>query len=490
MDRVRLFQRLPYPFKLILAGARGWQLERWRYGPETEELVGAALDRESWTADRWRLWHEEQTARLLDRAAQRVPWYRDHWSRRRQAGDRSSWQRLENWPVLEKEDVRRQPRAFLADDVDPAKMFAEHTSGSTGKPLQLWWSRQTARRWYALVEARSRRWYGVSRRHRWAILGGQLIAEASRTRPPFWVWNAPMRQLYLSSVHLSPDFAGHYLEAMKRHGVRYLYGYSSALHSLCEAAGDASALGLDVAVTNAEPLFQHQRRSIENSLGCPVRETYGMAELVAAASECEHGALHQWPEAGVLEFADPNDQPVANGEAGQLLCTGLLNSDQPLIRYRVGDLARRPEGGTTCPCGRSLPRLRSIEGRIDDVVVTEDNRRVGRLDPVFKGGLPLLEAQIVQLTRRRIVVFLVPAPGWSATEADDLTNKLHQRLGISMQVTLQPVASLPRTRNGKLRAVVSLLDRPELATRIAAALDDQHPIEPGQLEEIVRPTPE
>src|SRR2546426_6049288 len=45
-------------------------------------------------------------------------------------------------------------------------------------------------------------------------------------------------------------------------------------------------------------------RSISAAFRAPVRETYGMTENVAAASECEAGRLHQWPEVGLMETQD------------------------------------------------------------------------------------------------------------------------------------------------------------------------------------------
>ena len=96
--------------------------------------------------------------------------------------------------------------------------------------------------------------------------------------------------------------------------------------------------GLKVVISNAEPLFSYQRKLISQVFGCPVRETYGMSEMVAAAGECEHGRLHLWPEAGIVEvLADDRDEPLPNGEVGRLICTGLINEDMPLIRYELGD---------------------------------------------------------------------------------------------------------------------------------------------------------
>ena len=147
--------------------------------------------------------------------------------------------KLANWPVLQKEALRSVPRDFLADDCDPGRMFHEHTSGTTGKPVNLWLTRATVRAWYALAEARWRRWYGVSRRDRWAILGGQLVPRSSRRRPPFWVWNAALNQLYMSAYHLAPDLIPQYLQALRDYRVRYLLGlYVVALRA---GAGGAAA---------------------------------------------------------------------------------------------------------------------------------------------------------------------------------------------------------------------------------------------------------
>ena len=449
-----LYHRLPPWLQDAAAAVRGWQLEGWRYGPETERLVEEALARESWTEEQWQRWREERLARLLDRAARKVPYYRAMWAERRVRGDASGWEKLENWPVLEKEALRRAPEAFLAEDCDPRQMFETHTSGTSGTPLKLWQSRKTLRAWYALFEARWRRWHGVSRRDRWAILGGQLVVLAARRQPPFWVHNRPMRQLYLSSYHLAPELIPHYVAELRRFRPAYLWGYSSALYTLaqeCRRLG-VKDLRFRVILTNAEPLFSHQRELMEEVFDTPVRETYGMSEMAAAAGECEEGRMHWFPEAGVVEIlgAGPDG-------AGDLVATGLINEDMPLIRYRVGDRVKPAPAGARCECGRALPLLERIEGRLDDVIVTPDGRRIGRLDPVFKADLAIREAQIVQERPDLVRVRVVPGAEFGARQEADLVRRLRLRLGEAMRVEVERVKEIERGANGKFRAVVSRL---------------------------------
>jgi phenylacetate-CoA ligase len=461
---ISAYHRLPGGARSMAATLWGLYLRSWRYGADTDRLAAESIDRERWDAERWTRFTEERMAAVLHAAATEVPYYREQWNARKRRGDRASWEHLENWPILEKQHVRANPRAFVRDGCRVDRMFHDHTSGTSGTALTVYESGETVRAWYALAEARWRRAYGVTRRDRWAILGGQLVRPASERRPPFWVWNAAFRQLYMSSYHLAPDLITHYLDALLAHRITYVLGYSSSLYALAAGAlrEGRRDVHLRVAITNAEPLFDYQRRTIEEAFGCPVRETYGMAELVAAAGECEHGALHLWPEAGHLEVFD-RDVRVPTGATGDLVATGLLNVDMPLVRYRIGDRGSlAAPSAAPCACGRTLPVLAAVEGRTDDVLYARDGRPTGRLDPVFKTELPILEAQIVQERIDRIRIRYVPAPGFSDASAASLVKRVCDRLG-QVDVVLEAVTEVPRTRQGKFRAVLCEIpegDRP------------------------------
>ncbi|MBV6495246.1 MAG: phenylacetate--CoA ligase family protein [Acidobacteria bacterium ACB1] len=447
-----IYNMLPAPARSAAASLRGHYLNRWRYGSETESLVQAALNRESWSEAEWKTWRTDRLAYVLERAATRVPFYRRAWAERRRRGDNSSWGQLKNWDVLEKESVRANPLDFVADDLSPNKMFHDHTSGTTGTSLSLYMTKETVRQWYALFEARSRRWYGVSRHDRWAILGGQLVTPVGQKKPPFWVWNSGLHQLYMSSYHLTPQNIPAYIDALAKFGVRYILGYPSAVYTVAaEALRIGRQLtGIDVVILNAEPVYDYQREAIAKAFNCPVRATYGMAEVVAAGGECEYGRLHQWPEAGIIE----SGTDVGDG-LSDLVCTGLMNADMPLIRYRVGDSGK--VSNEKCECGRTLPVIEKISGRTDDILLGIDGQHVGRMDPVFKGGLPIKEAQIVQNSVSTITVNYVPADDFHDAALVELTTRIRERLG-RVDVDFKRMTSIPRTSRGKFRAVICNVD--------------------------------
>jgi phenylacetate-CoA ligase len=271
-----------------------------------------------------------------------------------------------------------------------------------------------------------------------------------------------MHQLYMSSYHLAGDLVPYYLDALEKYRVKYILGYTSSLHALAIAAKEQKRrLRMEAVLTNAEPLLDHQRELISDVFQCPVRETYGMAEMVVAASECTAGKLHLWPDAGITEVLDSqSDRPVPPGNVGRIVATGLLDPDMPFVRYETGDGGALDPDEGPCKCGRTLPRLLRVEGRNDDILWTRDGRRVGRLDPVFKAGLHLKEAQIVQQSLDRVLVRLVPAAGYSEADERLITGQLKDRLG-DITVGFETLDLIPRESNGKFKAVVCRLSDAE-----------------------------
>lgn len=454
---LNLYHSLPPWTRSAVASARGAYLGFWRYNRRTPKLVEETLERDRWSAEQWKNYQEERLAFVLHRAATKVPYYREVWERRRRNGDKSSWQYLENWEILEKSVLRANPEAFVAEDCRTWRMFAEHTSGTTAKPVTLWRTREVQTEWYALLEARTRHWYGITREDRWGIFGGQRIVPVTDRKPPFWLWNSALHQLYMSSYHLAPDLIGYYLDAIAEHRVTYLLGYTSALYAVAKQILSVGRkdLRMKVVLTNAEPVTDLQRRVISAAFQCPLRETYGSAEIVGAGTECEHGAMHMWPEVGIVKNLPEMDM-VENQIENELICTGLLNADMPLIRYRMGDCAQvgaEFATGASCQCGRTLPVIRGLEGRIDDILYTADGRAVGRMDPAFKGSMPIHEAQIVQEELDRIRIRYVPAPGFDERTRRDIVHAIHEFMG-KVEVVLEQVPQVPREKNGKFRAVI------------------------------------
>jgi len=464
MDKLTIYHHLPNLLKTIAASFKGYQLQRIRYSDYTDTLVEEAIEREKWDSNRWQTYQQVSIDRILEYAAKEVPFYRSLWDKRKQNGDKASIHYLENWPILHKEELRSSPEAFIAENVNRNKLILDHTSGTSGVPLRLWFDQSAIRQWFALFEARWRGWYSLTRKDRWALFGGQLIIPFERKKPPFWVWNYGMNQLYMSTYHISPAFAYNYLDAIKRYEIKYIYGYASSLYRLAKISneqGFQSLSNIRAVISNAEPLYSYQRKMISQIFGCPVYNTYGQSENVFGGSECLSGNLHFWPEIGYPEIMDiSHDSPKLENDMGRLICTGLINFAMPLIRYDVGDLLRLNSKNPQCNCGRKMPIIKEIQGRMEDMIVTRDGRWIEGPDTVFQDDWPIREVQIIQESYELIKVLVVPSTGYNQKTTKNIEDGLKKRVG-DIEIKVEKVNQIPSGRNGKRKLIVSHLGQPK-----------------------------
>jgi phenylacetate-CoA ligase len=460
MDKKKIYTKLPYFMKSLSLSVWGGYLRRWRYGPETERLVEETLVRDAWSREQWTTWREERLAYILHHAAISVPYYRDQWQLRRKQGDRSSWELLGNWPKLDKAVVRENPRQFISEKSAGKRLYIDHTGGTTGKPTIIYQSREVTRQWFAIHEARLRKWNSLDYHDRWGIFGGQKIISLEQKKPPFWVWNQGLNQVYFSIFHISQKSTRDYVEALWRYKPEYLIVYPSALHVLARSIIQErlEVPRLKVIISNSEALTPTYRALIQEAFACPVRDTYGMAEMLSAASECSEGTMHYWPETGFMEIYDPKSESISPNKGHGLFClTGLLNDDMPLIRYINGDVGSLPGWDPSCKCGRTLPLMDQIDGRSNDLVLTLDGRELYILDSLYN-GLPIIEGQLIQISMSQFEVKVVSGKGCVEEAIEkDIKMRLRQYLG-EVDILINWVSAIPRERNAKFKPFISLIN--------------------------------
>jgi phenylacetate-CoA ligase len=304
---------------------------------------------------------------------------------------------------------------------------------------------------------RARLWAGFTFGTPYASLLGRTIAPIWRTRPSFWRWNAPWKQLLLSSFHMHERNLPAYLDAMKARGCQFLEAYPSTAYVLARYVVDAGmTFPLRAVVCSSETLLPIQRATIEQAFACPVFDVFSQAERVLFAMECEkHDGLHVQVEFGALEIVGDDGEPVPEGHFGRIIATGLQNYGMPLIRYEVGDVSALITA--PCGCGRPLPRMASVTTKAEDIVVTPEGRFISSstLTHPFKPMVRIETSQIVQEVPGRVVVKIVRRPGYTDADTRTLVSGLAERLGPSVAIDIEFVEDIPRGPSGKFRWVIS-----------------------------------
>lgn len=450
-----VYRLLPIAGQNLACTAAGWNRRRQRFTPRFRRLL-----------DLWgRTWHSNdeelraiqalRLAELLDYARESVP---------RHAGlppivrNRDPRRALEETlaaiPPQRKEDYRDAPLDFLSRKRPPIGWTKANTSGTTGTALRLFYSPGALAEEYAVVW-RMRHRHGVTPADPHLTFGGRMIVPLSHDAPPFWRRDTALNQTLFSLYHVSARNLPAYIDAVHATEATYVQGYPSSLHLIGRALLDAGRPlpkgRLKAVFTSSETVLANQRAVIEEAFGTRLFDRYGASELAVSMTSCDVGHLHVDMEYCIVEV-----EPHERGEGwvrGPLLVTGFANRATPFIRYRIGDIGTRLEA--PCPCGRPGDVFESVDGRIEDYVVTPSGRMIGRLDHVFKNLVDIAEAQIVQDELERIVVRVVAKVSYSDATERALLHALRIRLGADMQIAIERVAEIPREANGKLRAVKS-----------------------------------
>lgn len=457
-----IYNLSPVWLQNVLVSAYGYRWQKRRYGGIFLQEYEAAIAREPFTQNQWLAYENEQLQKMLLHAYRHVPYYKAVFTQHGfteaslKAIDRST---LHTLPVLEKEAVRQYGTTTLMADVKEAGGAFFSSSGSTGTPVQIYYSHHMHQRWFALNEARIKNWAGVNRFNSRGMIGGRRIIADATNRPPFYRYNYFEKQVYFSAYHMSPANIPDYFRAFQHHRIDYMTGYAKSNYILARMFLEQGLQPepLKAVLTSSEKLTPEMREVMGKVYNCKVFDSWSGMEYCGLISECEHGSLHISPDAGIIEILDDDMQPVQPGQMGAVYCTGFLNYDQPLIRYRIGDQVVL--SAKTCNCGRDMPVVDEIVGRLEDVVYGRDGREMVRFHGIFVGLKTVKMSQVIQHSLDELILKIVPDGRLDTAEKQLMIQRVQSQLG-NIRVVVEEVEDLPKTGNGKIKAVISTVKKP------------------------------
>lgn len=200
---------------------------------------------------------------------------------------------------------------------------------------------------------------------------------------------------------------------------------------------------------------------IQKAFHAPAMNIYVSNEFGLIAWECpqRRGALHLNDDMLEMEILDQNDEPVRDGQTGEVVLTSLTLNRMPLIRYRTGDTAARiPE---LCACGRGLGLMTRVQGRTAHTIVAPDGRifTAPTFGSIFKAARAYEWARRFQVRERddHVLQILVEPRGEpSAAHKQDLLAEMTRILGDPYRFRLEMREEIPLAPSGKYQFVVPL----------------------------------
>jgi phenylacetate-CoA ligase len=434
---------------------------RTKFGPTyqswRQRIAAAAADPALSDAE-----HRKALRALLKKAHACSPFYRDLLDKALGTGfDFDSFEPadLTRLPVLRKSDLREAGDDVLA--VPRNQVDRADTSGSNGeRPFSFYLDRDRSAREMAFVYAGWSR-VGFTEEDPKIVLRGFGLDPGGRC---IHEWEPALKELRLSVFPMTRADADLYLDLIDARGIRYLYGYPSAIELFCRhmgRLGRTPTLPIKGIMPISEPVFPHQRRVIANVLRAPIANFYGLSEKVLFAVESDDLTYSFEPLYGAAELVDDEGLRINEvGREGRIVGTGFLSTGMPFLRYDTEDRAvlveaASAENGQRLRVGQIIPR------RKPDFLISANGSRVVTIDftpenPRHFRGID--EYQFFQDTPGRCTIRYIPSEDGSPEDALRIAADLHRRTHGGIVFEVEEVAQLAGGRAGKRAYIDQRLD--------------------------------
>lgn len=394
---------------------------------------------------------------LLSHAYRNVPYYRIEFDRVGfHPNDIQDLEDLKNAPILTREGLRkRYPDALMARHMNHSGGFEDATGGTSGGPTQYFVGKNSAE-FRTARTLRYQKWYGFYYGQPKALVwGSQRDLESGQ-----WLKRAIQRKILntitLNAWEMNEHTMREFYENLCRLKPDVIEAYAGSLYAFAVFLQEQR---LEVPkpihpVISAEKISDSQRALIEEVFHCESTNRYGTREMGAIAQECgEHNGMHIASENLLVEEVSIGD------DVSQLVITNLENYSMPFVRYAIGDTGE--VSSRKCTCGRGLPLIEEIGGRITDLIMTPSGGFISGI--VFPHRLrhfePIEHFQVIQLDTKKITLKLELNRPLRNEEESQIRNTIQDVLPDSMKLELAIVDEIPLSPSGKRLLVHSEIAR-------------------------------
>ncbi|HEY9722335.1 MAG TPA: acyl-CoA reductase [Oscillatoriaceae cyanobacterium] len=403
--------------------------------------------------------------RMVESTARRSPFYQRHWGRF-DLETEDDWLAL---PLMSKTDVvaNTPPNGTDLLTHTPNGGHWLRSGGSSGDPkLSI----------YTYEDYEDDMWRAARGAHAAGVRRGEKVANLFFAGDLYGSFLSLNRTLEVLGCNSFP-FTNHapvesVLTCLREFGIETVIGLSSWVQAvLVEAMRDPKGIRVKHVLYAGEHFHEKERRVLMDGLAIE-RVTsigYGAVDAGPMGYQCAHctGSVHHVHADHVyLEILDPHTHaPVGPDAIGEVVVSNLNRRLMPLVRYRIGDMARWvPE---PCPCGR--PGLRfELLGRVEETIyIAGTNFQYREVQGVVEQfGELHSSAQLVLAGNALATSLAIRAElVGQGVEAESLAQRLREglvsRIGplsaaeVALQVEVLPTGSLERVgRTGKIMRII------------------------------------
>ncbi len=370
---------------------------------------------------------------------------------------------LEKIPPLTKSDIQKHGDKMLSDIYEKGDLIKDASGGSTGEPT-IFYKDVTYQQLRPADQLRHDRWCGWDLGDRFALIwGAQRDLKATQSFREFIISRFVARIWELDAFEMNTSKMDDYVKTLEKNQPKMILGYANALVAFSEFLlkhYPHHLIAPKGIISSAETLTQSKREIIEKAFGCKVLNRYGSREVGLVASECQQQAgLHINADNVHVEVVK-NGKAVPIGESGDILVTDFSNKGMPLIRYNLGDVGCLSD--EMCSCGRTLPLMKSVQGRSGDFFVADDGALVHGeyFTHLFYGIEGVIKFQMIQESLTDIQLKIISKDNLLEDKhIQNIKHKTREMLGKQCDVNVEYVKDIPPTASGKSLFTISRVSR-------------------------------
>ena len=394
---------------------------------------------------------KEKFEKLIAHAKLHVPYYREKLAKV------STLKGIERIDFLDKKGIRKNTAFLKATNIEKERFIQDYTSGSTGESLYYYRDSKNYYRRAATYRDDARAGYSIGAKaiNFWGAERDILKDKSLYVRAKD---NYIHKKKMLSTSYLSEEYLKEYIDIYNKYKPEAIISYPSPLYHIANfiEKNNIKIWYPKGIITSAERLFPFQREKIEQVFNSKIYNRYGSREFGHIASECkEHNGMHIHVDRFVLETINEKGEKCKPGELGEIVITDLDEYAFPMIRYKTGDLGILSD--EKCSCGIGLPLLKSIEGRVFDLVLGSNGNVVGGVFwPALKHKVKgWSKFQIIQDKKNHIKAIVEKNNEMEEDFEEVLKGAIKEKLGNAMEIEIDIVDKIPLTKTGKHRWVIS-----------------------------------
>jgi len=361
---------------------------------------------------------------------------------------------IKSFPILTKDDLRSNPKSLQINNNQHVSRI--YSSGSTGVST-----------WVSMNKSDLMSIQSLSI-HLWELCGYKLGNPILQTGiSPKRSRLKKMKDLffgvhYVSAFTLSTDDLKKICSILSKNNKYTLVGYPSSLNIIAEYIIENNInLKLKTVIGLGDKLFDHYKKNIQKAFGCKTHETYGSSEGFQIGFQADLDYMYLYTPQVYLELLDDNNNPVKEGEIGNVVVTRLENKHMPLIRYKLGDLAIMLPKDKYPPNRKfNFPLIEKVIGRNTDVVILPDNRKliVHSFTGIFEYIPEIKQFKIIQKNRKSMTVQFIPDDNFTKEVLNNSKLKLQKIINNNnFKIYFEEVSLIEGKKSGKPQIIESYI---------------------------------